>query len=273
MERFDDPSHYDKITSGILISGHFQVNDTYSTNRPDGMNDWLIAYTLSGKGYFNTPEGNRECSSGDIVLLRPGTPHSYGTVKGEVWNFIWAHFTSHPVSANLLPAEPLLIYTFRPDAVRNRVYQAFRRLLSDSRERNDYWQELCLHSLHEILILLSQGQRQKLDPRIIEAMHYLSIHMRSPVQVEELSRSIGISPSRLSHLFKEQTGLSIIDTLNQLRIRQAALLLKHTNRSASETAYDVGFHNYNHFIKQFHKWIGTNPSSYRKSISSNHEKL
>jgi len=273
LQPSDEPSHYDGNSSGIIISGHYQVNDTYATYRPNGMNDWLIAYTLGGEGYFNTPEGYKTCSSGDLVLLKPGTPHKYGTVKGNTWNFVWAHFSTHPIGDKLLPVEPLLIHRFEPDSIRRRVYRAFRRLLSDSRERNDYWQELCLNSLREVLMLLSQGQQQKLDPRILEAMHYLSIHMRKTVQIEELSRSIGISPSRLSHLFKEQTGLSIIDALNQMRIRQAALLLKHTNRSASEVAYEVGFHNYNHFINQFRKWFGTNPSGFRKNNSSEHEKL
>lgn len=273
MKLFDEPSHYDGNSSGIIITGHFQVNDSYSAYRPDGMNDWLIAYTLSGEGYFSTPEGTKKCSSGDLVLLKPDTPHQYGTVKGEIWNFMWAHFSSYPIGDKLLPVEPLLVHTIEADTIRRRVYRAFRRILSDSRERNEYWQDLCLNSLREILMLLSMGQNQKLDPRIVETMHYLSTHMRDVIHIEELSKAIGLSPSRLSHLFKEQTGLSIIDSVNQMRIQQAALLLEHTNRSASEVAYEVGFHNYNHFINQFRKWFGTNPSGFRTILSSNQDKL
>ncbi|GIP16649.1 DNA-binding transcriptional regulator AraC [Paenibacillus montaniterrae] len=268
MEQFDEPSHFDGKAYGIIIAGHFQVDDTYMTSRPHGMDDWLIAFTLNGRGYFKVDGAERVCGEGDIALLRPDTAHAYGTVKGESWNFVWAHFTSRSVGDQLLPVEPLSVHSFEQSSLRSRIDQAFRRILSDSRERSELWHELCANSLREILMLLSQLRKQKLDPRVAEALHYLSLNMRSPVQIAKLAKMIGISPSRLSHLFKEQTGLSIIDTLNQMRIRQAALLLEHTNRSASEVAYDVGFNNYNHFIEQFRKWLGTNPSGYRKASKS-----
>jgi AraC family transcriptional regulator of arabinose operon len=265
MEQYDEPSKYNGSSLSLIISGHFHVDDSYATSRPNGMEDWLITYTLSGSGYFETPDGTHECSIGDVVLLCPGTPHTYGTVKGENWNFIWTHFDARAIGDKLLPIEPLYVHTLEPGSVQTRVYEAFQRILSDSRERSEYWHDLCLNSLREILLLLAHRRNRKLDPRIVETLHYLSVHMRSPVQIETLAKSIGLSPSRLSHLFKDQMGLTIIDTLNQMRIHQACLLLEHTNRSASEIAYEVGFHNYNHFINQFRKWTGTVPSGFMKN--------
>ncbi len=265
MNRFSNRSPFVEGSPSLIIAGHFQVDETYITNRPNGMEDWLITYTLSGSGYFNTPDGRTECALGEVVLLRPGTPHSYGTSEGDSWNFIWAHFSSRSIGDKLLPIEPLYLHTLEPGSERTRVYDAFLRLLSDSRERSEYWHDLCLNSLREILLLLAHRRNRKLDPRIVETLHYLSVHMRSPVQIETLAKAIGLSASRLSHLFKEQMGLTIIDTLNQMRIHQACLLLEHTNRSASEIAYEVGFYNYNHFINQFRKWTGTVPSGYMKN--------
>ncbi|MDI4646318.1 helix-turn-helix domain-containing protein [Cohnella hashimotonis] len=263
MENYDEPSRYSGFSSGNIIAGHFQVDDSYATSRPQGMEDWLIAYTLDGSGFFAIPGEKKNCARGDIVLLGPGTPHTYGTTKGDAWNFVWAHFAARSIGDKLLPAEPLSVLVLEPGSVQTRIYEAFRRVLSDSRERSEFWHDLCLNSLREILMLLAKGQSRKLDPRVVDAMHFLSEHMRSPVQIETLSKAIGLSPSRLSHLFKAQTGLSVIDALNRMRIRQAALLLEHTDRSASEVAYDVGFHNYNHFMNQFRKWAGTNPSAFR----------
>ncbi|QCT01511.1 AraC family transcriptional regulator [Paenibacillus algicola] len=261
MKPINDPS---LLNTGISISGYYLMSDAYATHRPKGMTEWLITYTLRGKGYMDVPSGMQHCIKGDITFLRPGTPHRYGTVKGEEWDFYWAHFNDYLIEDNLLPSEPLFIHNFKANTVQRRINQAFRRLLFDSTERDEYWQELCLNSLREMLMLLAQEQKLQRDPRIVETIHYLSIHMRDSVQIEELARTIGLSSSRLSHLFKEQTGLSIIDTLNQMRIRQAALLLTHTNRSASEICYEVGFHNYNHFINQFRKWYGLSPSSYKR---------
>jgi len=268
MSRYDEPTSFSGQAKGIIVAGHFQVNDQYVVNRQHGMSDWLIAYTLSGEGYFGNDERTVHCTSGDIVLLKAGVPHQYGTVKGEVWNFVWSHFSTAAFGDTLLPTDSLFFQSLQSESLNKRIYRAFRKILSDSRERNEYWHDLCLNSLREILILLAQKRRQSLDPRVEEMLHYLSSNMKQRIGIDEIARSIGISPSRLSHLVKEQTGVSIIDHLNQMRIRQAAILLEHSNRTATEIAYEVGFNNYNHFIKQFHRWHGTAPSQFKRSIST-----
>ena len=108
-------------------------------------------------------------------------------------------------------------------------------------------------------------------PELIEVMKYIRQNLHEPLTIEQLSRYAAYSPFHFIRIFKEQTGLSIVDTLNRMRILQAALLLEHTHRSAAEIAYDVGFHNYNHFINQFRKWLGTTPSAYRKARNVPHE--
>ncbi|TDF96231.1 helix-turn-helix domain-containing protein [Paenibacillus piri] len=260
----DRVSQFTGHSNGTVIAGHFHEPDTYMTKRLQGMGDWLITYTLEGEGYFITAGTERICRSGDITLLKPDTPHQYGTRKGQSWHFVWAHFSPQLMETSLLPVEPLLIHSLENESARDRIFQAFRRILADSREQSEYWHELCLNALREILILMAQKNSRKLDSRIEETLHLLSEHMRRPLTIDELAKTVGLSPSRLSHLFKASTGTSIVDTLNQMRIRQAALLLEHTELNASEVCDHVGFQNYNHFINQFRKRFGVSPSVYKK---------
>jgi AraC family transcriptional regulator of arabinose operon len=262
MKRIDEASAFGGQAKGVVIAGHFHETDTYITKRPHGMSDWLITFTLNGEGYFVTPAGERRCKSGDLGLLRAGTPHQYGTATGGIWHFVWAHISPQHIEAALLPEDEVSVYSIDNATSRKRIYRAFRRVLTDSRERGEYWNELCIGALREVLMLAAGRNRRKLDPRIEETLHLLSRHMREPVRIESIAKTVGLSSSRLSHLFKESTGSSIIDALNRMRIRQAALLLECTDRTASEVAYDVGFQNYNHFIRQFRKWHGVNPSTY-----------
>ncbi|MEH7119446.1 helix-turn-helix domain-containing protein [Neobacillus vireti] len=264
----DRPSNYNGLAYGMVIAGHFHEHDTYSTVRPDGMSDWLITYTLGGEGYFEADGCEQRVRAGDITLLKPGTPHRYGTPQGESWHFVWAHFTGGFMDASLLPLNPLTNRQIEQQAVRERIYHTFLRILSDSRERGAYWHELCLGSLREILMLLAKQQTSGFDPRIEETLYLLAQRMQETVRVEELARSVGLSASRLSHLFKENTGESIVEALNRMRIKQAALLLAHTNRNATEAALDVGFQNYNHFARQFRKYTGLTPSEFSQSVRS-----
>ncbi|MUT64398.1 helix-turn-helix domain-containing protein [Paenibacillus sp. NEAU-GSW1] len=250
---------------GIIIAGHYDKGADYMSKRPNGMSDWLIAYTLDGEGYFRTPAGEKRCGAGDIVLLRSGVPHQYGTVEGTRWHFVWSHFAQATAEISMLPEEEVCVRHIDDSPTQRRVYRAFKRILMDSRERHAYWQELCTFALREIFtIMLQKSSESSVDPRVEETLHHISQQLSEPFTVEQLARTVGVSPSRLSHLFKQQTGRSIIDTVNRMRIEQAALMLEHTNRTAYEVCGDVGFHNYNHFINQFRKHYSTSPSAYRK---------
>jgi AraC family transcriptional regulator of arabinose operon len=254
-----------KLDVNALLSGHFIEPDTYAVKRPHGQNDWLLMFTLEGSGFVKHHGIDRVCNKGDIILLAPGTPHHYGTVKNQTWQFVWAHFPSIITETNLLPQEDQVFLSIENESLQERVFTAFARILADSRERGEYWFELCCSSLREILLIMAQKNIRKMDPRIEEVLYLLSQQMREQIRLEDLALTVGLSPSRLSHLFKESTGYSIIDTLNRMRIQQAVMMLAHTGRSASDVCYDVGFQNYNHFTNQFRKWQGMTPSMFMKS--------
>ncbi|MEF3303678.1 helix-turn-helix domain-containing protein [Paenibacillus sp. GYB003] len=255
----------ESLAGGVVIAGHFDNPDSYVTRRPEGMEDWLVTYTLSGQGYFVTSGVKRLCGAGDLVLLKSGTPHEYGTEKGGRWNFVWAHFSSRMMETGLLPDRELIVHRIESGAMRKRVYRAFKRVLADFGERGPYWHELSENALREILLLLARRMSKPVDPRIEETLRLLSGSMRETVRVDTLAKAVGLSPSRLSHLFKQTTGRSIVEALNLMRVRQAALLLTHTDRNASEVALDVGFSNYNHFLNQFRKRYGVSPSAFQKN--------
>ncbi|QMV41169.1 helix-turn-helix domain-containing protein [Cohnella cholangitidis] len=261
---YDKPSSYAEIPKNVVVTGHFNEPDAYICTRAHGMNDCLITFTLDGEGYFRTPDTAGKCNAGDVTILKQGTPHEYGTAKGKHWHFYWMHFSVRSLEPELLPRESLFIDHIESESTRTRIADAFKRILIYSRERYNWKHELCTNALREILFLLMQKRIDNFDPRTEEVLHILSNHLRDRITIDDIAKSIGISPSRLSHIFKKDTGETIIGRLNQMRIQQAALLMKHSNRSPSEVCHDVGFHNYNHFINQFRKYYQTTPSAFKK---------
>lgn len=246
-----------------VIASHFNESDTYVVNRANGRSDWLITYTIDGEGFFQV-QGEKVISrTGDITILKPHTPHQYGTMPGQCWNFVWAHFTQQTIERYLLPEDRLYQTTIENPSSRQRIYRAFERIIGDSLQQNPYGQELCMNALREVLLLLLQRSAYKIDPRVEEVLHILSRRLHEPVHIGTLALSVGLSASRLSHLFKQYTGTSIIDTVNRMRVQQAALLMVHTDRTASEVCDEVGFLNYSHFSNQFRKVYSMSPSQFR----------
>jgi AraC family transcriptional regulator of arabinose operon len=264
MIKYTYSAEYESHAIGTVLAGHFNEPDTYVTKRPQGRDDWLIVYTLGGEGFCQTPEGEQVCKAGDILLLRPHTPQQYGTRKEQHWHFLWTHFPDWLTETSLLPKKEILIYPIDNISIQKRIYQLFKNIISDSIERKAFWHELCICSLREVLLLLAQRIDRRIDPRIEDVMHLLSGKLRETIRIDDLAQAVSLSVSRLSHLFKEQTGHSIVEELNRMRIQQAAMLLVHSHRSASEIALDVGYQNYNHFANQFNAQFGVSPSEYRK---------
>jgi AraC family transcriptional regulator of arabinose operon len=81
--------------------------------------------------------------------------------------------------------------------------------------------------------------------------------------VADVARHVALSPSRLSHLFKQETGRSIMDTFNKMRLRHAANLLRYTAHSVEQIAALTGFSSVYYFSAAFKKYTGLSPTAYR----------
>jgi AraC family transcriptional regulator of arabinose operon len=264
MKSILSSNHDVEDSNKLILAGHFQEHDNYSVRRPLGRRDWLVTFTLEGQGYFRLAESEIMVYPGDFAILRPDVSQHYGTPPGCEWKFVWVHFPINWVEhVNLLPVKDLFVHHLDNESLRTRMFQTFQRIRTDSFARMPYWRELCQQSLREMILLIAQGTTGRIDARIQEVLYILSQHMTEPWKIEDLARKVGLSSSRLSHLFKQETGQTIVESLNQMRIRQAALLLEHTDRTASEVAIDVGFYNYNHFANQFRARYGVSPGKYK----------
>jgi two-component system response regulator YesN len=84
------------------------------------------------------------------------------------------------------------------------------------------------------------------------------------VSVELLAQLVGLSPSYVRKIFKEETGKSIAELLAELRFQQAKKLLLETEHPARKIGEMVGFGNTNYFYVLFKKHVGMTPDHYRR---------
>lgn len=257
---------------GILVSDYYNKPFGYSCYRPEGTKDWLVMYTLSGKGFVNNAGIELlECTEGTLTLIPQGVIQDYFTAEHEVWEKLWAHFIPRITWTDWIPASnndgPIYHVYIESSLIRQSIESAFRRVLSyRSDSFSAFREELTLNALEEIILLAASlnSDRKQLDPRVKEVLDILARQFADNHVIEDLAHKVCLSPSRLSHLFKEQVGDSIIETLTKYRLKQAEKLLKHTLRPITEIALDVGFHSPDFFTRQFANYYGMNPSQYRK---------
>lgn len=82
------------------------------------------------------------------------------------------------------------------------------------------------------------------------------------LNVEMLVSKIGLSRVQLHRKLKELTGISTGDFIRNIRLKQAAALLKDKKMNISQVAYSVGFTNQTHFSTLFKKFYGVSPTDY-----------
>jgi AraC family transcriptional regulator of arabinose operon len=258
---------------GILVSGHFDERPGYRAHRSHGRADWLIKYTLRGQGLYQQPDLSVLVGPGDLTLLAPGAYQDYSVPPGGAWEFLWSHFVPRPSWTGLLKlpvvGQGLHRLSVASPAARERIEAAFRRLHRDALGGlHPLGEELALNALEEVLLVaageLSESGRVPFDPRVQRVLDLLSRDLAGAHAVETLAAAVFLSPSRLAHLFKEQTGQTVTDALRQLRLRQAARLLRHSGRSVQEIAAEVGFHCPFHFSRRFRHSFGVSPREYRR---------
>lgn len=265
---------------GILVAGHFDMPHGYFTTRPAGTRDWLITLTLSGCGSYRCDGKDYACRAWDVAILSPGTPHDYRTAAPEEsWHFQWAHFVPRPHWAQWLQlpeaGRGFVHLHLADESIRARIGSAFGRVVADSVGTGALCEELALNALEEIVLLLHRAnpgsERQPVDPRIGQTLETMARNLAESITVQSLAKLVHLSPSRLAHLFKEQTGDSVMETVQKMRLRQAARLLEFTPRHISDIAGDVGFHSLYYFSRQFSSYYGMSPSAYRKMTLRNKE--
>ncbi len=89
--------------------------------------------------------------------------------------------------------------------------------------------------------------------------HYIRLHYRDDLTRNELADVVHITPNYLSKRFHTETGMSLREYINQLRIEDAKRLLLSTNDTISEVASEVGFDNISYFSTVFRKLCGVSP--------------
>lgn len=107
---------------------------------------------------------------------------------------------------------------------------------------------------------LGDGVDQTLIGR---AQRFITGAYRSPILLRDVARAVGVSPSHLAREFKQQTGRTVGETLLQLRIREAKVLLTACDEPLKRIAPACGFSSSAHFQRLFKRETGEAPGAYR----------
>ena len=103
-------------------------------------------------------------------------------------------------------------------------------------------------------------------------IRYITENCHSRITMEELSQKFNYSVSTLSHLFMKQTGMSLPEYINSIRLNEAKWYLENSNSTVSEIALFLGYSSSNYFSSVFKSKCGITPKKYR-TLKKSDQKL
>ena len=84
------------------------------------------------------------------------------------------------------------------------------------------------------------------------------------LSLESVAFKFQLSVSYLSRFFKEQSGTTFTQYVQDLRMNEVKRLLKETNQPIKDIVVEVGYKDVANFTRKFKKIIGVTPGQYRK---------
>ena len=97
-----------------------------------------------------------------------------------------------------------------------------------------------------------------------DAKILLQQRCRERLRLDDIARSLYVSPYHLCRLFREEIGVPIHGYLNRLRLREALATIAERDADLSELAADLGFSSHSHFTAAFRKELGIPPRDVKK---------
>lgn len=99
------------------------------------------------------------------------------------------------------------------------------------------------------------------DEKIIDILNYINKNIEEKITLGSLEKKFHLNKYYLCHLFKKNTGFSVVEYIIYKRIMRAEELIV-SGMSVIQASNEVGFGDYTNFYKAFKRILGISPQKY-----------
>ena len=230
-----------------------------------------ILYFLSGDGCVSCGTNKINIKQGDLVTINSCELHSiYSDGVLEYYVMI-----INPSMFKDVGCENILFKT--KIAGDTAVDGYFKEIFREKDEKKNGYDMVIKGDVYKLLahlmrnyetVRLSDRENSSYmtrQQRLSEILKYIEENYAGNVNTAQLAEKCYLSEYYFCRFFKKETGVSLTEYINRMRIEKSKVLLKNTQLSLAEIANQVGFSDVNYFCRIFKKYTGNTPNSVRKS--------
>lgn len=253
--------HDSQMTPGTVVKNH--AHDYYH----------LIDVT-AGQMRFFLGEEELLLSAGDMVLVRRGTAHRFSNEGTQTLCFHEVKFAVHgQMLPRFLQSIDKAVLT---DSFARQLVAQLAAEFSQNRSLKDEAAQATLSALVLYLTAAVRSQDRQ-APGVIETVGYnklsqrviafLTNHYSENLSLDDISSGVGVTKNYLCNAFKLNTGITIVDCLNMIRIRKAAEQIVYSDLPLTEVAQMCGYVSASHFNRVFMRYVGMPPGQCRRAYA------
>ena len=208
-----------------------------------------MTYVVDGKKY--------ELCENDAIFIKPGSSRqrykSENTVKYVSFNFTAYDDTLLPTKTHLAGVIShdirKLVSVFSASHISN-IYSTRGKVIN-----------LLNYILLEINDILGFESNNK---HIVEIIKYINEHISEPITLSTVSNKINLSKEYTAHIFKEETGKTVTEYINERKLFIAKEMILSTAYPLEHICKRMGYDNYSYFSRVFKKQFDVTPRDLRK---------
>jgi AraC family transcriptional regulator len=244
-----------RVGSNICLTTHLETAATDLLHYHETAH---LSFVLNGGVIDKRRSSESERISGELMFFR----------AGEVHQSIYRGF---PVRNINIALEPLFFREYEIDESNLPNWwaekpQAKFSLLKIYKElsTNDEFSDSSIEML--LLDLINRESSYKKTPpvwlkQIVEILHD---SWNEEISITDLAEAIGIHPKTISKYFPRYFNCTLGEYRRRLKIEKSLSLIKTSNLSLTEIAYECGFYDQSHFTGIFKELTGFLPKQFKK---------
>ncbi|WEV64009.1 AraC family transcriptional regulator [Bifidobacterium sp. ESL0732] len=236
-----------------------------------GRKDFQLLYVNDGCAHFKKNGHEYAAHAGTMVVYEPLETQEYYYTAEEHAAVCWVHFSGTQArsmieEAGLLKDER----RFTQVGVDPEYLVLFEKMIKELQlQRPGFAKittltfELLLAQVHRYLTEQCSETNKAMPQYIAKAILYFNEHYPESISIKRYAKENNVSETWFIQNFKDYIGVSPLQYITSLRIKQAKALLEGTDFSIKEIALLVGYGNPMYFSRLFHKETGKTPTEYR----------
>jgi len=235
-----------------------------------------LIYVDYGRINLRIKRENIVVSPGECIFLDGKTEHSFHGLDESPFDFLNIMFEGklpESIFGKVIP-------------VNRKCFELAAKMKEESMEGMPYGPEVIASFLTAFIAYLIRQVNVSIPSTLKENANYKKYRSefvnralkaivdeyQKPLNMETLSKAVGIGESRLRQLIRQETGENFTTHLHRQRVNVAKHLLGEANHSLQEIANTVGYRYPSFFFRIFKRITGMTPVAYSISLGEPSEK-